>query len=292
MPGVQARTQTALERVAATALDPGYAQASAGRPPARPGRRRGSRRARRNRWHSLAMPLALLLTGLLTALTIRQGMAALPAGERLQARLSAEYETRSANRDDLAADVRELRSAIADLRARQRSADDAWDTATARIGALAAPAGLAAARGPGVRLTLTDPAAGPPADAGNPRPTAELTPGGRLADHDLADMVNLLWSAGAEAVAVNGVRLTALSAVRAAGDAILVGLSAVEAPYVLDAIGDSAAIVSRVSAAPVTVRLRTRAGAPPDAVTIARLGAVTLPAAADPSLRYARGSGS
>ncbi|WP_018500004.1 DUF881 domain-containing protein [Parafrankia discariae] len=268
---------TVFERIAAEALEPGYARAAGARGGGWAGR--------------LLLPLTLLLAGLLIALSVRQAVDAGPSRERLRARLSAEYETRSTHRDDLAASVAVLRSATEDLVNRRRTADGLWAAAKAEIDALAAPAGLAPARGPGARVTLADPSAGPPADAGNPRPAAQ-GPDGRLADHDLADMVNALWATGAEAVAVNGIRLTALSAVRAAGDTILVGLSPVEAPYVVDVVGDPDTIVPGVGAAAVTVRLRTRMGAPPNAVTVARLDDVTVPAAPSPSLRYARGSGS
>ncbi|WP_242423618.1 DUF881 domain-containing protein [Frankia sp. EI5c] len=294
-------TPTTLEQVVATALDPAYTRRAArcrDRPGADDpgaddpgGEHPGRERRRHGRLRGARMPLALLLIGLLVALTARQAAESAPARERLRVALGDAYETRTADRTTLAGDVRELAAAVGGLRERQRAADDLWDTATARIAALAVPAGLAAARGPGVRVTLTDPPGGPSADAGNPRP-AERAADSRLADHDLADMVNLLWSAGAEAVAVNGVRLTGLSAVRAAGEVILVGLSPVEAPYVVEAIGDPAGLVARVASAAATIRLRTRVGAPPDAVVIARVDEVSLPAGPDPNLRYARGSGS
>ena len=43
-----------------------------------------------------------------------------------------------------------------------------------------------------------------------------------MLDRDLQVIVNGLWAAGAEAIAVNGQRLTACSAIRSAGEAILV----------------------------------------------------------------------
>jgi uncharacterized protein YlxW (UPF0749 family) len=50
-------------------------------------------------------------------------------------------------------------------------------------------------------------------------------------------VVNGLWAAGAEAVSVNGQRLTALSAIRAAGDAILVDNRPLVPPYTVLAVG-------------------------------------------------------
>jgi uncharacterized protein YlxW (UPF0749 family) len=46
-----------------------------------------------------------------------------------------------------------------------------------------------------------------------------------------------LWSAGAEAIAVNGQRLTAQSAIRSAAGAILVNYRPLRPPYRVEAIG-------------------------------------------------------
>jgi uncharacterized protein YlxW (UPF0749 family) len=59
----------------------------------------------------------------------------------------------------------------------------------------------------------------------------------RVLDVDLQSVVNGLWSTGAEAVAVNGQRLTATSTIRAAGGAILVDFRPVTSPYEIVAIG-------------------------------------------------------
>ncbi len=61
---------------------------------------------------------------------------------------------------------------------------------------------------------------------------------GRVLDTDLQRLLNGLWAAGAEAVSVNGQRLTQLTAVRSAGDAILVAYRPLSPPYVVLAIGN------------------------------------------------------
>ncbi len=55
---------------------------------------------------------------------------------------------------------------------------------------------------------------------------------------DLAGLVNELWSAGAEAVAVNGVRVLASTGFRDHADDILVGEAAMRPPFVIAAIGE------------------------------------------------------
>jgi uncharacterized protein YlxW (UPF0749 family) len=61
-------------------------------------------------------------------------------------------------------------------------------------------------------------------------------------DRDLQTVVNGLWAAGAEAISVNGQRLTALSAIRSAGEAILVDFRPLTPPYVVSAVGDADAL--------------------------------------------------
>ncbi|MFJ1708121.1 DUF881 domain-containing protein [Kitasatospora sp. NPDC088346] len=107
------------------------------------------------------------------------------------------------------------------------------------LGALAAGTGTGEISGPGVKLVIEDAnGTNGGGNISNPREAEGFRNSGRLRDHDLQLVVNGLWQAGAEAVAVNGQRLTALSAIRAAGDAILVDNRPLVPPYTVLAIGD------------------------------------------------------
>lgn len=86
--------------------------------------------------------------------------------------------------------------------------------------------GNLAVTGPGVRITVAN-----ALDAGDDERK-------RVLDTDLQHVANGLWEAGAEAVSVNGERLSNLSAIRHAGDAITVNFRAISPPYRVDAIGD------------------------------------------------------
>lgn len=90
-------------------------------------------------------------------------------------------------------------------------------------------AGLSALAGPGVRLRLEDARSecptGDPADC-------------RIRDRDLQAAVNTLFAAGAEAIAVNGQRVVATTAIRNAGSAVLVNYHVLGPPYDVAAIGD------------------------------------------------------
>ena len=59
----------------------------------------------------------------------------------------------------------------------------------------------------------------------------------RVLDIDMQMVVNGLWQAGASAMAINGIRLTSVTAIRTAGEAILVDFRPLVPPYTIDAIG-------------------------------------------------------
>lgn len=62
---------------------------------------------------------------------------------------------------------------------------------------------------------------------------------GRLTSTDMQILVNGLWQGGAEGIAINGQRLTSLSAIRFAGQAILVNFRPLQPPYDIVAVGPS-----------------------------------------------------
>lgn len=108
---------------------------------------------------------------------------------------------------------------------------------TAKINALELQAGIVAVTGPGLTITLDDAvSAGGNADAGN-RPTGGFE-AGRVSSADLQVVVNGLWAAGAEAVGINGHRLTSTSAIRFAGQAVIVDFRPLTRPYTVTALGD------------------------------------------------------
>jgi uncharacterized protein YlxW (UPF0749 family) len=99
----------------------------------------------------------------------------------------------------------------------------AAEDAEARRAELALETGFVAVSGPGLRVTVDD------------QPQGE--PDGRVRATDLRLLVNGLWEAGAEAIAVNGRRLTSLSAIVNSDIAIQVNKGPLSPPYVVQAIG-------------------------------------------------------
>jgi uncharacterized protein YlxW (UPF0749 family) len=93
--------------------------------------------------------------------------------------------------------------------------------------------------GPGLRITVDDAPGQNGDDAVGGDPRADTGTGeGTVFDADLQVIVNGLWAAGAEAIDIDGHRLTALSAIREAGQAILVDFRPLVPPYVIQAVGD------------------------------------------------------
>jgi uncharacterized protein YlxW (UPF0749 family) len=102
-------------------------------------------------------------------------------------------------------------------------------------------AGAVALKGPGLTLTLDDAAStGTDADAGS-RPSSGFEEG-RVTSADLQIIVNGLWGAGAEAISINGHRLSSTAAIRFAGQAIIVDFRPLARPYVITALGDAPAM--------------------------------------------------
>lgn len=64
-------------------------------------------------------------------------------------------------------------------------------------------------------------------------------------DSDLSRLVNGLWQAGAEAISINGRRVTNTTPIRSAGAAITVDYVSLSTPYRVEAIGDPAVLQAR-----------------------------------------------
>jgi uncharacterized protein YlxW (UPF0749 family) len=202
-------------------LDPGYLDA------ARLRGRAGPVTGRRRRVLRSVTVVTLFSVGLLFAVAYRQTLAEEPGRARARAGLVAQIREREAQADQMTARAERLRAEVT----RQRDAAVGGRTA-ARLRDLEAVTGLARVRGDGVVVRVADAPVNPDAVTG-----ASAANLGRVLDSDLQEIANALWSGGAEAIAINGQRLTATSTIRAAGGAILVDYRPVTGPYEVSAIG-------------------------------------------------------
>ena len=102
----------------------------------------------------------------------------------------------------------------------------------ARAQRLSVLTGAGKVKGPGVRVVVDD----------APGATSARN---KVLDSDLQKLVNGLWEAGAEAISINGQRLTNLTTIRLAGWAITVNYRPLTAPYVVSAIGNTDTLPAR-----------------------------------------------
>ena len=204
----------------------------------------GSARRPRSAW-SVFVPVVALLAGLLFATSrqtaqgtdLRGGDGAQLSGllrERTQAagRLEEELARLQAQVDQLTEEAARRNGAVA------RAQTDAEGGAVS--------AGLVELRGTGLEITLDD----------APRRADGSLPVGARADDvvihqsDVQAVVNALWAAGADGVAVMGRRLIATSAVRCVGNVLLLQGRTYSPPFVVTAIGDTAAMQGQLDASP------------------------------------------
>ncbi|MGW0642432.1 MULTISPECIES: DUF881 domain-containing protein [Streptomyces] len=215
-----------LNNVMDHSLDDGYAEASARR------KADGSAGLPRTLKSKLGLAAGLVVAALVVTLGAAEARISAPVvakeREELIDRINAETEAA----DTLESNVDKLR---ADVSERQRKALEQHGGDQGQLVALLA--GATPVEGPGVKLIVDD-AKNTDQGGGGPRESSGFADTGRVRDRDMQRVVNGLWESGAEAVAINGQRLTALSAIRAAGDAILVDNRPLVPPYTVLAVGD------------------------------------------------------
>ncbi|HEY8476434.1 MAG TPA: DUF881 domain-containing protein [Chloroflexota bacterium] len=131
-------------------------------------------------------------------------------------------------------------------------------------------AGLVPVEGPGVRVELDDSAREVPSDVD---PNLLI-----VHDYEIRDVVNLLWAAGAEAIAVSGERVAANTAIYCVGSTILVNDTRLSPPYVIEAIGPPDKLYGAVTQASSLVKLKEVVERYGVQLKVSRVDALRLPA--------------
>ncbi|MZD04852.1 DUF881 domain-containing protein [Streptomyces sp. SID5785] len=236
-PGRPARpdaSMSLLTNVMDHSLDDGYAEAAARK------RAAGQSGMPKTLRAKLGLASGLVLAALVVTVGAAQARIAAPvvAKEREELIDRINQETESA--DGLEGEVDSLRTHVGEMQreALKKHGGDKGEL----VGILS---GAVAVHGPGVKLVVDDAKSAQSGGGGGPRESAGFSDTGRVRDRDLQRVVNGLWQSGAEAVSINGQRLTALSAIRAAGDAILVDNRPLVPPYTVLAVGDGQRLSTR-----------------------------------------------
>ncbi|MFE4638768.1 DUF881 domain-containing protein [Streptomyces sp. NPDC056773] len=216
-----------LTHVMDHSLDEGYAEASARRAA------EGTSGLPRTLKAKLGLAAGLVLAAMVVTLGAAQARATAPVLAKERHELIDRVERADAHADGLERDIERLRDTVA---ARQREALKQYGGEQGQLVALLS--GATEVHGPGIKLTVDDAKGSTTGDGSAPRESAGFSDTGRLRDRDMQKIVNGLWQSGAEAISINGQRLTSLSAIRAAGDAILVDNRPLVPPYEVLAIGD------------------------------------------------------
>ncbi|MFJ1559004.1 DUF881 domain-containing protein [Streptomyces mirabilis] len=224
-----------LTNVMDHSLDDGYAEAAARRQTEGAGGMPKTVRAK------LGLAVGLVLAALVVTVGAANARIAAPVVAKERQELIDRVERETAAADKLESSVDTLRD---DVSARQNEAlkKQGGSGQADLVGVLS---GAVAVHGSGVKLVVDDAKEATEGGNGNPRETNGFSDTGRVRDRDMQRVVNGLWESGAEAVSINGQRLTALSAIRAAGDAILVDNKPLVPPYTVLAVGDGERLSTR-----------------------------------------------
>jgi uncharacterized protein YlxW (UPF0749 family) len=148
-------------------------------------------------------------------------------------------------------------------------------------------AGQVAAHGPGLQVVLSEPPAPSPTGAQERGGTVPITATHVLSDRDVRSIVNQLWADGAEAISVNNVRLTPTSAIRFAGQAVLVDFQPIASPYTVRAIGDPDALATGFASSAVAGRYKTLSSAEGIGFSFGEAKRLVLPASPGEQPKYA-----
>jgi uncharacterized protein YlxW (UPF0749 family) len=237
-----------LDQVLAETLDPAYARAAQARQARETIGGQPDRPAWRHRIGPLAVAVTMAGAGVLFAVTYDQAASRAEGREAVRAGLVEDIQRESATTDELTAELEQLRRQVIGAREEALAASAVGQRTLDSLRAAELAAGQVAVTGPGLLVTVAN--AGPDADADPVGGDAEGDPAGRVRDGDLQLVVNALWASGAEAVSINGQRLGPTTAIRFAGEAVLVDFRPVTDPYLVSAIGDPDELRPRFLASP------------------------------------------
>ena len=200
---------------------------------------------------SVLVPVVAMSAGLLFATS---GSAAegtdLRGGEISELReLIAERNQDAARQQDQLAELQRQTEALT-AQAASRNAAVAATQQAGEVGALSAA--LVALEGPGVEIVLDD----APRSTDGGRPAYATADDLVIHQSDVQAVVNAVWAAGADGVAIMGRRLIATSAVICVGNTLLLHGRTYSPPFVIEAVVDADAVRTELAASPQVGVLR------------------------------------
>jgi uncharacterized protein YlxW (UPF0749 family) len=272
------KTHPLLTELVYNSLDPGYAEAAA--------RRRGQASSGRtsHRWDAPALAVGGLLAGFILVVAYVHAHRTAPQTQHVHEDLVGRVQNAQAVDRTLSHRVSALEHRLAGARQHALPQSGAL---LQRLDRLESAAAQVAVHGPGITVTLREPPAASSSPGAARGGTVPITRTNILTDRDIRSVVNELWHDGAEAVAVNGIRLTPTSAIRFAGQAILVDFQSITSPYTIAAVGNADELITRFAESDVASRYKTLAGVDGIGFTFDTSADLALPAGALGSVQYA-----
>jgi uncharacterized protein YlxW (UPF0749 family) len=170
----------------------------------------------------LAAAAMIAVFGVLVTIAAVQTSRNAPAEDASRTRLISQVQGARDRVARQSARMLKLRARTQVLEEQLTRGEAALQTAEDEVERLQVGTGGVPVRGPGVRITVDDPEQGVE----------------RIRKEDLFLVINGLWAAGAEAIALNGHRLGELTSINNSDVAINVDSSALLPPYTLQAIGN------------------------------------------------------
>lgn len=240
----------------------------------------GSRVRRIPGWQ-VALGLALFSLGFLVTAQLRSEAPRVRYTSQERPPLVETALALQGQQDQLKARILQLRAQIQDMEAKQVGSAALVKQLNADLDAAREAAGLVALEGTGVVFQLQD-------------STDPVAPGTNDADYlvsaaDIRTLVEELWLAGAEAISVNGERVTAATAILDIGGSVLANSAYLSPPYQVSAIGPDDLYTQLSQAQGFRDFVRARAEAFGIQISYAVLPDVVVPAYAGTiNLRYAR----
>ena len=217
--------------------------------------------------------VVVALFGLLIVTAAVQNSRNAATSERGRAEL---VEQVNARRDEVAARERSisrmraentrLAGALEEVAGDERAASNRTDD-------LGAGTGFRPVEGEGVRIRVDD--------------SPDGSDDGRVRDEDLAVLVDGLWAAGAEAISINGQRLTNVSPIRNVGEAIHIKTVPLRAPYTVLAVGDTNTLQARFGDSVSGVAWASLVSSFGFEFSMANADSLQLPGSLTPTLRSA-----
>lgn len=209
-----------------SSLDEGYAEATARREASGDTSSTTARIAK-----SPALLVGLLGVGLLFTVAAMQVQKDAGTVSVERESLLQEVSVASDRTAQLERQISALEDQLVEIESRSIDSLQAGDELRQSMSAAQSVVGTAPVTGPGIVVEIND---AEPGTVGVDECSPQV-----VVDLDLQIVLNGLWATGAEAVSLNGERITPLTAIRAVNEVVLVNSRPVAAPYQLSAIGNS-----------------------------------------------------